>query len=77
MNERIAKLAVKARAYWDYGSFGMPPSVYFSERDLEKFAEFIVEECVKQCWSVSELEHKGNVISECSKRMRKHFGVEV
>ena len=45
MNERIKELAVKARAYWDYGSFGMPPSVYFSEEDLEKFAELIVKEC--------------------------------
>ena len=44
---------------------------------LEKFAELIVEECVAQCWTVSAIEHKGTVISECSKRMRKHFGVDV
>ena len=40
------------------------------------FAKLIVEECVAQCWTVSAIEHKGTVISECSKRMRKHFGVE-
>ena len=44
---------------------------------LEKFAELIIEECIAQCWTVSELEHNGYVVSECSKRVRKHFGVEV
>jgi hypothetical protein len=43
---------------------------------LQKFAELIVEECVAQCWTVSELESRGSVVSECSKRIRKHFGVE-
>jgi hypothetical protein len=43
---------------------------------IEKFVALIVEECVSQCWTVSEIEHYGSVISECSKRMRKHFGVE-
>jgi hypothetical protein len=44
MNERIGKLAVEAGAYWDHGDWNMPSSVYFSERDLEKFAELIVAE---------------------------------
>jgi len=43
---------------------------------IEKFAELIVEECAAQCWTVSELESRGFVVSECTKRMRKHFGVE-
>ena len=76
MNEQIQKLAKQAGAHWNHGDFNMGSSVEFQESDLEKFAELIVEECVSQCWSVSEMEHKGNVISECSKRMRKHFGVE-
>ena len=46
MNERIGKLAVEAGAYWDHGDWNMPSAVYFSERDLEKFAELIVRECV-------------------------------
>jgi hypothetical protein len=44
MNERIGKLAVEAGAYWDHGDWNMPSAVYFSERDLEKFAELIVKE---------------------------------
>jgi hypothetical protein len=68
MNERIKELAEQA---------GMGPmGIAFSSEIMQKFAELIVEECVAQCWTVSEIEHKGDVISECSKRMRKHFGVE-
>lgn len=45
------------------------------DAQLNKFVESIVQECVEQCWTVSELEYKGYTVSECSKRMRKHFGV--
>jgi hypothetical protein len=77
MNERIEKLAKQAGGVRNYGYERGEPidRVAFSVDNLEKFAELIVEECVAQCWSVSELEHKGSVVSECSKRMRKHFGV--
>jgi hypothetical protein len=46
MNERIKQLAVKAGAHWEHGDWNMPSAVYFSERDLEKFAELIVKECI-------------------------------
>ena len=46
-------------------------------KGLEKFAKLIVEECAQTCWTVSEIESKGYVVSECSKRIRKNFGVEV
>jgi hypothetical protein len=51
-------------------------SGHADEQDLQKFAELIVEECVAQCWTVSESESQGSVVSECAKRIRKHFGVE-
>jgi hypothetical protein len=77
MNERIRQLAEQA------GITTNLDTNYF-ERDIgkwleyysEKFAELIVEECVAQCWTVSESESKGSVVSECAKRIRKHFGVE-
>ena len=69
MNERIRELFVRAGG--QFGHYGEPILP-----DIEVFAELIVEQCVAQCWTVSEMEHKGDVISECSKRMRKHFGVE-
>jgi hypothetical protein len=51
MNERIGKLAVEAGAHWDHGDWNMPSAVYFSERDLEKFARLIVQECI---WAFGE-----------------------
>ena len=73
MNERIKELIKQACIEVPHGREWDVTFEYF---DKEKFAEMIVRECIAQCWSVSELEHKGDVISECSKRMRKHFGVE-
>jgi hypothetical protein len=71
MNERIKELAEQAgyeKDMFGIGHWDMP--------ECKKFAELIVEECVAQCWTVSELESKGSVVSECAKRIRKHFGVE-
>ena len=76
MNERIGKLLSRSGGEFFEGWFGSPNSVRFTEDELKTFIELIVEECVGQCWTVSEIEQKGYVISECSKKMRKHFGVE-
>ena len=65
MNERIGKLAVKAGAHWDHGDWNMPSAVYFSERDLEKFAELIVKECALQCNHNDDMD-----------RILEYFGVE-
>ena len=75
MNERIKELIMESV------NFRLDPdsNAYETQvcpEDLEYLVELIVRECVAQCWSVSEMEHKGDVISECSKRMRKHFGVK-
>lgn len=66
MNERIMKLAEQAG--FDLGNG--------QSYKVENFAELIVQECAQQCWTVSELESKGFVVSECAKKIRKHFGVE-
>lgn len=71
MNDRIQELLLKAKVKVWHNGGGL-----LSDKAFEIVAELIVQECVAQCWTVSEMEHKGNVISECSKRMRKHFGVE-
>ena len=78
MSERIRELAEQAGAE----IYGHPDfaTICVNGKDaddlMKKFAELIVKECVSQCWTVSELESKGFVVSECSKRIRKHFGVE-
>jgi hypothetical protein len=88
MNERIGKLAVEAGAYWDHGDWNMPSSVYFSERDLEKFAELIVQECVAQIrpmWNqVKEVGAPPGydydtfdlAYNDCMNAIKEHFGVE-
>jgi len=72
MNERIKKLAEQARKKPMGNSW-----CYTNPEEFEqKFSELIVRECAQQCWTVSELESKGFVVSECAKKIRKHFGVE-
>ena len=79
MNERIRELAGQAgfeteHHKWIFANDNVGEGE--CHKLLEKFAELIVEECVAQCWTVSESESKGSVVSECAKRIRKHFGVE-
>jgi hypothetical protein len=70
MNERIKELLEQAAKTTQGDSWEE------QTKFMEKFAELIVEECIAQCWAVSELESNGYVVSECSKKIRKHFGVE-
>jgi hypothetical protein len=70
MNERIKELAEQA------GMHDFVLEAMGIGEEFEKFAELIVRECIAQCWTVSELESNGYVVSECSKKIRKHFGVE-
>ena len=68
MNGRIQQLAEQA---------GYHPDVYeLCKPGMDMFAELLIEECIGQCWTVSELESNGYVVSECSKKIRKHFGIE-
>ena len=68
MNERIGKLAVEAGAHWEHGDWNMPSAVYFSERDLEKFAELIVRECLSYA--------KDGDLDFMKFMIKHHFGVE-
>jgi hypothetical protein len=81
MNKRIRELHIQAQQEaWnepiDIENCAVEDIKGFSQQVYEKFAQLIVRECIAQCWTVSELESKGSVVSECSKRIRKHFGVE-
>ena len=73
MNERIGKLAVEAGAHWEHGDWNMPSTVYFSERDLEKFAELIVRECMR----LNSKELSITAIERLLPLYREHFGVEL
>jgi len=75
MNERIKELAKQSGAMFDH--------MTWVERDLapvfERFAELIVRECANHCDLL--LDHKmssewSRGTHDCSKAIKKHFGVE-
>ena len=79
MNERIQELITQAGGHWNHGDFNMPSSVEFQEQDIAKFAELIVRECANHCDLL--LDHKissewSRGTHDCSKAIKKHFGVE-
>jgi hypothetical protein len=86
MNERIGKLAVEAGAHWEHGDWNMPSAVYFSERELEKFAELIVRECVEQGKLIQSqtivdgseeyIAGRAMGIEVFMNQIKQHFGVE-
>jgi uncharacterized protein YutE (UPF0331/DUF86 family) len=49
-------------------------------RDVEKFAELIIQECISQCLSATETEHYGTIdgfiVDECAKRIRNRFDLK-
>ena len=74
MNERIKELAKQAGAGWDDKYHWYVGSV-----TMEKFAELIVKECANHCDLL--LDHKissewSRGTHDCSKAIKKHFGVE-
>jgi hypothetical protein len=68
VNERIGKLAVEAGAHWEHSDWNMPSAVYFSERDLVKFAELIVIKCAEIADTAEPF--------LASDLIKQHFGVE-
>jgi hypothetical protein len=73
MNERIRELAKQANGYWEYGDFNIPHSVYFTETDLQKFAELIVRECgVALSPMLRDMISRGQAYD----LIKDHFGVE-
>ena len=78
MNERIRLLA--EQAFFDESTSRPSTKMYtFSDHKMEKFAELIVRECANQCDLL--LDHKissewSRGTHDCSRAIKKHFGVE-
>ena len=72
MNERIKELAEQAGASY-YNTYTGP---LLSPKDIEKFAELIVKECMEQVWYTREDGINGNVSEVIKQRIEQHFGVE-
>jgi hypothetical protein len=75
MKDKIKELAYQVKLLDDDGW-----NTSNLTRDVEKFAELIIQECISQCSSVTGTEHYGPVdgfvVDECAKRIRNHFGVK-
>jgi hypothetical protein len=75
MNERIKELAIQSGLNAPYGS----DHEGLRDFDYRKFAELIVRECANHCDLL--LDHKmssewSRGTHDCSKAIKKHFGVE-
>jgi hypothetical protein len=82
MNERIKELALQANTIGDWGE-DITEGRYFvypNIKNLEKFAELIVQECVQACINEGktyEIESAGEYSSNLyATAIKKHFGVE-
>ena len=80
MNELIQKLAEQAEE-WVCKNYpdAMDDNDDFHAQTMEKFAELIVKECANQCDLL--LDHKissewSRGTHDCSRAIKKHFGVE-
>jgi hypothetical protein len=80
MNERIKELAAQCRE-----SHLSNTGEWYHEFDEEKFAELIVQECIRCCEGNSEYKNHTDTewgkglasgIGLCKEAMKTHFGVE-
>jgi hypothetical protein len=66
MNERIKELALQVGAVKNVLAMGRHDGVLFTETELEKFAELIINECAACCGSQADM-----------RNIRKRFGLPV
>ena len=83
MNERIRELAEQAGLEFDNDLALEPEPIYYTtQKDLEKFAELIVRECIGCCEQVisdpvpKSVDTWLNGGSQCIDQIKQHFGVE-
>ena len=79
MNERIRELAEQAGLEFDNDLALEPEPIYYTtQKDLEKFAELIVLECMKvaQPNYMSTPEDSVYYVEQAINRIAEHFGVE-
>ena len=83
MNERIKELVKQAGGHFSTHILTSYPaqhreSIQLWDKNIEKFAELIIRECVQVC--ADRGTHHDGLYSawadDCSKRIGKHFGVE-
>jgi hypothetical protein len=78
MNERIRELSKQADGVFIHKLITGAKQYTFLEKDLEKFAELIVKECVAIC---QDMDGEDNIDAksgrqDCAVEIREHFGVD-
>jgi hypothetical protein len=81
MNERIRELVKQAGGRFSTHTLTSYPaqhreSIELWDKNIEKFAELIVEECIEQVWYSREDGINGNISEVIKERMKQHFGVD-
>jgi hypothetical protein len=84
MNKRIEELAKQAglMCLYDYGPEEDPHAMVVGQKDMELFAELIVQECIAACSRANEIRYfVGNplpeaVVLNCMIEIERTFGVE-
>ena len=72
MNERIRELAEQAGLEFDDDlALESEPIYYTTQKDLEKFAELIVRECIRLCDQVDVVG-----ADECIDNIKEHFEIK-
>ena len=76
MNERIKELAKQADGVFIHKLITGAKQYTFLEKDLEKFAELIVRECLDQCYNrgMNDALYAGQL--KAAAYIEEHFGVE-
>jgi len=79
MNERIKDIAVAAGAKLNEGFYGQICGILMSPAELEKFAELLIQECVRCAegeWiNNGDTEHN-RAVSGVIESIKERFGVE-
>ena len=77
MNERIKELAEQAGLEFDDDLALEPEPIYYTtQKDLEKFAELIVQECIDTYdhWATHSMDKTAFVVART--HVKEHFGIE-
>jgi hypothetical protein len=78
MNERIKELAKQADGVFIHKLITGAKQYTFLEKDLEKFAELIVKECLEACSRANEIRHfvpptQEQVVLSCMREIETTF----
>jgi hypothetical protein len=77
MNERIRELAEQAGLEFDDDLVLEPEAIYYTtQKDLEKFAELIVRDCLAMCLTSVGNKDYNTGRMHCHDNIKEHFGVE-